>query len=186
MFLLSKCIIWDTRNANIEVGSLFTEHTCVGFVPKGSTKNVSLIHYETHLFGALVHLQILHQSQNAALYTFENNTQCCQLNDCYRDKRRCACDAVKTGILKALKNEKMSSITNWSKIVDQTAITSTINNQYTFKHSVAANWRYFGGLNYPTFDRNVMTFISKTIEDPLEIGKIELNVSLFLRANNGH
>ena len=38
--LLSKCIIWDTRNAKIKVESLFTEKTCVGFVPKGSTKKV--------------------------------------------------------------------------------------------------------------------------------------------------
>ena len=38
LFLLSKCIIGGTRNAKIDVESLFTEQTCVGFVPKGSTK----------------------------------------------------------------------------------------------------------------------------------------------------
>ena len=37
LFLLSKCIIWNTRNAKIEVESLFTEQTCIGFVPKVST-----------------------------------------------------------------------------------------------------------------------------------------------------
>ena len=36
--LLSKCIIWGTRNTKIEVESLFTEQTCVGFVPMGSNK----------------------------------------------------------------------------------------------------------------------------------------------------
>ena len=41
LFMLSKCIIWGTRNAKFEVESLFTEHTCVIFVPKGSTKKVS-------------------------------------------------------------------------------------------------------------------------------------------------
>ena len=41
LFLLSKCIICGTRSAKIEVESLFTEQTCVGFVPKGSTKNMS-------------------------------------------------------------------------------------------------------------------------------------------------
>ena len=41
LFLLSKCIIWGIRNAKIEVESLSTEQTCVGFVPKGSTKKVS-------------------------------------------------------------------------------------------------------------------------------------------------
>ena len=41
LFLLSKCLIGGTRNAKIEVESLFTEQTCVGFVPKGSTQKVS-------------------------------------------------------------------------------------------------------------------------------------------------
>ena len=83
-------------------------------------------------------------------------TQCCQLNDCYRHKRKCACDAVKIGILKAVKNEKTSSITNCSKIVDHTTITSSINNQCTFKHSVVAILCYPRGLNHIRFNRNVI------------------------------
>ena len=57
----------------------------------------------------------------------------CQLSDCYRDKRKCACDVGKIGIYKAIKNEKKSTITNRSKIFDQTAITSSPNTQNAFK-----------------------------------------------------
>ena len=41
LFLLSKCIQRSGSNAKVEIESLFTEQTCVGFVPKGSTKEAS-------------------------------------------------------------------------------------------------------------------------------------------------
>ena len=41
LFLLCKCTILGARNTTIEVESLFIETSCVGFVPKSSTKKVS-------------------------------------------------------------------------------------------------------------------------------------------------
>ena len=71
--------------------------------------------------------------------------------------------------------------------MDQTAITASINNQNTFKHSVAANLRYFRELNHTRFDRNViLTSVFKTTEYPLETCKIELNVSIFLSVYKSH
>ena len=138
-------------------------------------------------FYALFHLQILHQSQFAAWYTFVNKGRWCQLKDFYPDKRKCDCDAVKIGILKAMENEKNSSKTNCSKILDRTSIASSINYPNTVKHSLAENRRFSRGFNHIRFDRNViLTSIFKTIEDPLEIGKNELDVSLSLRAYKGH
>ena len=81
---------------------------------------------------------------------------------------------------------KKSGITKCSKILDQTVITSSPNDQNAFKHSVTAHLRYSRGLNQTRFERNVvLTAIFKTIKDPLEIDDIELSVFLF-RALIGH
>ena len=86
-----------------------------------------------------------------------------------------------------MKNEKKSSKTNCSKILDQILVTSSINYRSTSKHSLAEKQRFSRGFNHTRFNRNViLKSIVKTIEDPLEIGKNELNVSLFLRAYKGH
>ena len=108
LFLLCKSTIVGTRNTKIEVESLFIEQNSVGFVPKGSTKNI---------INPLLKFNFFMRSFFSNSYTRANktNTQCCQLNDCYHDKRKCACDAVKTGIHKSIKTEKKTLVTIFPK-----------------------------------------------------------------------
>ena len=72
-FLLSKCIIWGSKNAKIEVKKFIYRADMRWIRTQGFNLKVSQIHYETHLFDALVYLQVLHHSQFAAIYTFANS-----------------------------------------------------------------------------------------------------------------
>ena len=98
LFLLCKCAIFGTRTIKIGVESLFIEQNCVGFVTKGSTKKMSYIHYETQVFHALFHPQILHQSKSWLIWM---NIFFSQIDNMHLEK-----------------SQLTSVINNWAKILD--------------------------------------------------------------------